>query len=383
MPQATEQRVFVRTSDRTQFNKCRQAWWWSYVEARQPLGRWSPALVFGDMIHRALAEYYIPESFSGKKPGKKRKRGPHPAGTFAKIYDLMDRSHSQFNIKGDDDRWINARDMGVEMMENYIDQWREEDSDIIIIFPEMPFQFDIFDPRDGKYLCTYVGTTDALIRRRSTGDIGLFEHKTAATINTDHLFIDEQAGTYWALMPEWLLREEIFSKPVNFKFMLYNYMRKGVKDQRPTNHLGQHLNLPTVQALKDECVRLGLPIPKGAKKEDLEKILILAKVNVDLLGEPSKTQPAPLFHREYVIRTDKEREMTFQRIVEHVRDMNKVRAKHPDFPHYKTPNRDCGFCEWKDLCELHEQGDDWKELRRVATSKWDPYAIHVWALDLA
>jgi hypothetical protein len=60
--------------------------------------------------------------------------------------------------------------------------------------------------------------------------------------------------------------------------------------------------------------------------------------------------------------------------------MNAVRRG--ESPHYKMPSKDCGWCQWRDLCELHEQGDDWKELRRVATKKWDPYKDHVWEVNL-
>lgn len=373
--------VMVRTSERTMFLKCRQAWWWSYVEQRKPLDTWSPALIFGDMIHRALAEYYIPET------RKERRRGPHPAQTFKKIYNAVDAAPRQFSVKVDDEKWVEAEDLGIEMMENYVDEWRDEDKDILILYPEMPFQYNFADNETGEHLCIYVGTTDSLIMRLSTKEIGLFEHKTAGTIDTGHLFIDEQAGTYWDLIPRWLQEEEIFDpkKMPEFKFMLYNYMRKAQKDTRTQNAAGQYLNLPTKEDLvaglqaKKILHKDGKPVEKMTK----DNLLILCAdvgLNPDLLGQPSKSQPPPLFHREVVFRGEHEREMTHQRITEHVRDMNACRAG--EIPHYKAPSKDCKFCEWRDLCELHEQGDDWKELRKYTTAKWSPYAAHVWALDL-
>lgn len=374
------ERVFVRTSERTLFTKCRQAWWWSYKEQRVPIDKWAPALIFGDMVHRSLAAYYIPETT------KRRKRGPHPAKTFQKIFDTMDAAHKTFGIRADDEKWVAMEDLGVEMLENYVTMWKEEDRDYLVLYPEMPFQLDIFDPDTGKYLCTYVGTSDCLVKRLSTGKIGLLEHKTAATINTSHLFIDEQAGTYWALVPEWLIRNEIFRNPIEFDFMLYNYLRKAQADDRPKNEKGQSLNLPTRGDLLTAAEgRLLIPedVPKGKlTKEYLASLLEDEGLDPALFGQPSKTQPAPLFHREVVLRGEAERTNTMTRIVQHVRDMNKVRAGHPDFPHYKQPNRDCGFCDWKDLCELHEAGDDWKELRRYTTKKWEPYVDHVWSLSL-
>jgi hypothetical protein len=372
-----EEEKFVRTSERTLFTKCRMAYQWSYIERRKPVERWQPALIFGDMIHRALAEYYIPETNR-----KRVKRGAHPAGTFVKIYDAMDRAPREFKIKVDDEFWVGARDLGEEMMTNYVERWREEDKDIMIIYPEMPFQHPIMDPDTGLLLCTYVGTTDALIRRRSTGKLGLFEHKTAATIKTDHLFLDEQASTYWCILPQWLAAEEIISPDDNISFMLYNFMRKGVKDDRPRNSLGQALNNPSKEALVTAAVNVGAELKDAKKMTVAELMPWLDARGVDSvqLGEVSKTQPAPLFHRELVFRGKPEQKHTYDRIVAQVREMEALRAG--KLALYKAPNRDCGFCEWKDVCELHETGNDWKELKKMVTEAWSPYEAHVWALDL-
>ena len=332
----TDTPVMVRTSERTKFVKCRMAWWWSYKEKRQPMDQWSRALVFGDMVHRALAAYYIPET------RKKRRRGPHPAATFTKIYDIMSEGNGRkFSVKVDDEFWIGARDLGEEMMINYVDQWRDDDSYIVVIYPEMPFQYLIMDPETGLPLCIYVGTTDAFIYDLRIGRYGLFEHKTAAAITTDHLFLDEQASSYWCLVPRWLLENEIIKPGQKMDFMLYNFMRKAQKDTREQDADGHYLNLN---------------------------------------GSVSKRQPAPLFHREPLYRGEIEQANTFQRILEQVREMNMVRSG--EMPHYKAPSRDCVFCEWKDICELHETGSDWRELKKITTKKWSPYQQHVWEIDL-
>jgi hypothetical protein len=373
--------VFVRTSERTQFTKCRQSWWWSYKEQRKPNEAFSHPLIFGDMIHRALAEYYVPET------RKERRRGPHPSQTFHRIYNEMDRRAKDFNIHVDDERWVNTLELGVAMLEGYIDKWKDEDEDILVLYPEMPFQLDLDDPDTGEYLCTYVGTTDSLVMRMSTRQVGLLEHKTAATISTSHLFIDEQASTYWTLIPEWLLRNEIFprGKMPEFSFMLYNYLRKGMPEDRPVNDQGQALNKPTKEDLVQALAAKGVSAVSGkptAKltKEALETYCATVGIDPEKCGQVSKQQPPPLFHREMVYRGDFERQMTFERIVQQVREMNLVRRG--KMPHYKAPSKDCSWCEWRDLCELHETGNDWRELRKYTTHKWEPYRDHVWSLDL-
>jgi len=366
----------VRTSERTMFCKCRQAHWWSYIEQRQPIEGWSPALVFGDMVHRCMAAYYIPET------RKRRKRGPHPASTFGKLYDKMNANGKAFRVRVDDEFWINARELGVGMMENYVDQWREEDKRYVILYPEMPFQIAIKDPLTGEILCIYVGTADALILDTLTGRLGLFEHKTAAAISTEHLFLDEQASSYWCLIPRWLLENEIIKPEQNMDFMLYNFMRKALKDDRPQNALGQYLNLPTVDQLKAHLMNTGLTRDAitGLKKDQLEALVRKRKFDPAQLGEVSKVQPPALFHRELLYRGVHEQENTYRRIIEQVREMNLVRTG--AMPHYKAPSKECRFCEWKDICELHETGSDWKELKRITTKKWSPYEQHIWSIDL-
>ena len=46
-------------------------------------------------------------------------------------------------------------------------------------------------------------------------------------------------------------------------------------------------------------------------------------------------------------------------------------------PVRKTPDRShCGFCSFKDMCELHERGSDWETYRNAMYRTEDPYADH-------
>lgn len=331
-------RVFVRTSERTQFCQCRQRHHWAYREKLKPRTSGMNALVFGSMVHRCMAEWYIPEKRRKGKP----KRGVHPAQTFDKIFKALEVHEQDSDLKiseGDDDKWVSAYELGMEMMTNYVDFYGL-DEEVIVIYPEMPFQYDI-RMADGKYLCTYVGETDSLIRSLSTGKLGLFEHKTAATISTEHLFLDEQASTYWCIVPLWLWENGILKETDDLDLMLYNFMRKGKKDDREENDKGQKLNLD---------------------------------------GTVSKRQPPALFQRQPVYRGDFERQKTLERIVHQVREMKAVQAGR--LPVYKSPSKDCVFCEFKDLCEADEIGNDVDFMKQQLFRKWNPYKAHIWSLEL-
>jgi hypothetical protein len=315
----------VRTTERRMFAQCRQRWWWTFVECLQPIDAAAP-LKFGDIVHQALALYY--------KPGKRR--GPHPAKSFIQV---LDEQFEDFGFKDSNGIWTEARDLGVEMLTNYVDRWGK-DSHIEVISPEMPAEVDVYNSK-GKYVCTYVLKFDAVIRDLNNGQLGLFEHKTAKAISTSHLPLDEQGGTYWTFATPWLRAQGILGPSDEIKFILYNFLRKGKKDDRPTNEHGQALNKN---------------------------------------GSVSKNQPSKLFLRQPIYRSEHDRESTLSRVRAQSWEMGK--ARQGKLPIYKNPagqfpDQHCNTCAFRDMCELHETGGDWETIRDLTMTHWEPYADHV------
>lgn len=363
----------VRTSERTKFTKCRQAWWWSYVDQMQP-NRRKHYFTFGDLIHRSFAEWYVPETM------KKRRRGVRPVDTFVKLYSTLEASGQDFGFKVDseDDAWADAKLLGIEMLENYYDLYGK-DEHILVVYPEMPFRMRIHDA-DGRFVGWYTGVADAFVYDLNRKHYGLMEHKTAAAISTDHLVLDEQAGTYWDILPEWLKMEKVIEPDTHFEFMLYNFMRKAFKDTRPRNAEGHYLNSPSVEALRAECDRLGLAYAKSLKKDDLVTLLEQSGTDPLQLGEVSKSQPADLFKRMIVKRGEAERQNTRRRIVMQMDEMFKAHNNELDI--YKSPSKDCVFCEFRDVCEVDEQGGDWWELMELTFKPWNPYEQHIASMEI-
>lgn len=317
--------MLLRTSERISFKTCRQQWWWSYVERLAPQYV-APALRFGDLIHRALKVYY--------KPG--RKRGQHPARALEKIYEEV--VGAGFYLRDEDGNWEEALGLGVDMLEHYVDHWAG-DPDWEVMWSEAPGSVDVYG-KNGKYLVTYVFQLDICIRDRSKGQLGLVETKTATTISDAHLGLDEQAGSYWAFAPQWL-RELGVLKPGNdIDFILYNFLRKAKRDNRPRDQAGRYLN-------KD--------------------------------GSISKKQPPAYFKRVRTYRTERDRENLIQRVRMEAWEMAKVKAG--ELPVYKNPrltypDQHCNSCGFRDMCELHETSGDWKEYRDAMMDTWDPYEAH-------
>lgn len=316
--------VLVRNSELSSFRGCRWAWWQNYVEELQPKIP-GPPLRFGNLVHSALEAYYIPG----------RKRGPHPTSTFTALYTEQLETYPRFSMYDDDDERMDAGELGRLMLNHYTEVYGSDDN-VEVISPEIPFRVDVPHPKTGKYFCTAVGKLDIVYRDLRTGHIGLMDHKTAKSISTAHLFIDDQAGQYWAFAPIFLREKGLIGSKDNLDHILYNYLRKAPPDIREKNEDGLFIN-------------------KGNR-------------------EVSKRQPPPFFHREKIWRGPIDRESFVARMIQTTWEMQQV--KKGKLPLYKTPSHLCPRCPFKGPCELHETGSDWEELLRLEFRHWDPYADH-------
>lgn len=317
--------MMIRTSERTCFKRCRMQWKWGYLERLDSMAP-SRHLRLGTLVHEALAKFY--------KPGVKR--GPRPAGVFAKMVDADVEKYGPMIFKDadDPDKRLDGKTLGLAMLEGYYEEYGKDER-YEIIRPEMKFQLDVHDA-NGRYLFTYVGTMDAVIRDLVSGRIGLFEHKTGARMMIPTPFaLDEQAGSYWAFAPDFLRSLGILDEDENVDFVLYNFLRKALPDERPRDKDGYALNQN---------------------------------------GTISKRQPAPRYRREEVYKSDAARRNLMIRIKKEAADIRK--AREGKLRIYKNPADHCNWCEFKDMCEVHEEGSDWRSIKQAMFSQWDPYEAH-------
>lgn len=325
----------LRTSERLSYKTCEQQWYWNFPERLKPRED-KPALRFGDLYHRSLERYY--------KPG--RKRGPHPAKTFVRLYDKdLEEEMDRLRIKVADDEWLDARDLGKTMLERYVEQFAENDSKYEVIASEQTFQVPILNA-EGKVLCYYVGTFDGIWKKIANphrGSLWFKEHKTTGGSISDtimSLAMDEQASAYWTFGPDWLIEQAILKAKQKLSGILYTFSRKQV---------------PNPDWNFDEYGR---------------------KLNQD--GSISKSQPGLYFKRLPVFRDEADRELQRLRVIEEATRMNFLR-RHPERI-TKNPGKlfmqNCRFCSFRDMCELHEAGQDWESMMKGTMRKWDPYAAH-------
>lgn len=362
----SDELVLLRNSERSTYRRCRQKWQWSYNE------RWSPprekgALTFGTMCHGALEARYPPG----------RKRGPHPAKTFERLY--AESGAKDFAQWDDEGNKVPALELGIAMMNGYVAQYGNDDH-IEIIQPEVRIQIDVFS-KDGKYLCTWVGSGDAIYKdlatsTRSHPSIKFLEHKTAKSIEEElrvNTGYGEQGLSYYWAGDLWAHHNDILLPEQSMDGVTFNWLKKALPDTRPQNAEGHRLNKPTKAALTEALA--GVSIPRGATMETLENMLRQIGEDPAQYGEVSKRQPGHLFHRQFLPFGPGEMADINRRIRSEAQEMALVKAGR--LPIYHNPTKDCSWeCPFVDVCEVKAMGGDWRSILQLEFTQWDPYEDH-------
>jgi hypothetical protein len=367
----TEVPVLLRTSERTSYKKCRQQWWWAYVEQLKAKQERS-ALAFGTDAHEVLEIRYP----------KGRKRGPKPALIAKKMWNARLKAGIEVYTLPVGGEQVNADEFLVHMMENYYEEYGDDER-YEVIASEHTFAVDVHHPKSGRFLFTYVGTIDGVWKDLHHDTIVFAEHKTGATLEPfgAPIYLDEQQAAYWAYGPIWLEHQGLIRKGQQIDHVLYNRLRKGYRDDRPKDAAGHRLNKPGKEALTNFLVARKVDIPRASKVEDLMALVAGTGQDPLLLGEISKNQGVPLFKREPVMRTPDERIITMNRAINEFMEMEHVRNGR--LAVIKNPDRHCGYCAYRDVCEIHEGGGDYKLLLKVNFEHWEPYDAHELELEMA
>jgi hypothetical protein len=379
----------LRTSERRDFKRCQQRWVWHYREGLKPKGSESTPLWFGTGVHLALSEWYLPGL----------KRGVHPAETFAKYAEgAVDTIKVSDATEERVAQYEDGATLGVRLMEGYVRHYGT-DPHMDMIQAEQTFGLDIpwprpeearqslYDTEPGQILVRYRGTYDGVYRDLRDGSVRLLETKTAKAISLDHLSLDDQAGSYWAVATMTLRRLGLIDPKESIKGIEYNFVRKSVEDERPKDAEGYACNKPTKVHYQDaiEAERQKMPgkVPGSSwvgppltGKETLPMLEDIAnKLQLNVLGERSKSQPPAIYLRHEVTRTSKERNSQLRRIQDEAVQMQTLRDG--SVAPTKNPTKDCKWdCDFFNMCELHERQGEWKEFKRIAFKVLDPYADH-------
>lgn len=381
---------YLRQSERAAFKRCQWAWYQSHVKGLAPLVERKDAADFGTYFHVALAEYYPPGV----------KRGPHPSETW----DVLTKDHiTKLRIPGADDEeiatWEDFRTLGFTLADAYVERY-QGDPHWEILDSERRFKVTIPDVRvqplkskNGKLGYTpivfLVGTFDVCLRDHNELDskgrplVKAVDHKTTNRIFTSHLSLDEQASTYIAVATHVLRQQGLIENDQVVKGMEYNFVKRAGLDTRVRDEKGLARNNPQKKHYVDAIMYgdVSTPYTDASDEAKLMKLKlpelndIAETYGVTVYGAVSANQNGDNFLRYFVPRTPKERQRTIVRISEEARVMDMVRKG--ELPLLKTPQKDCNFCKFFDLCELDESGGDAEYfISTVYKQNVDPYFDH-------
>lgn len=364
----------LRTSERGTFKRCQWKWWLEFHELAKPKVD-VPPLRFGGLIHEALGLYY--------KPGIRR--GPHPARTFEIIYerDLTTAAGETKNYSKPeiDQIWSEHRDLGLDMLNGYINQYGADDEWRVIV-TEHPFRAIVNHPVRNTPWFWYVGILDGLWENRSTKRRVIPEHKTTKAINLVGLQLDDQATAYYTWGFDALINARLIGPKEKLDGILFNFLRKAKDPVADVDPEGFVRNKPKKQHYVEAFKRSRGFNPKW-KLEQMEAYAKRRKIVVH--GDISKRQPTPRFMRVPVYREWYERESARLRVLAEYENIERLRRDSNGPGSHRIPpvtamkaadKMICAGCWALDICELHEIGQDWRELAASTTRNWDPYAAH-------
>lgn len=370
----------LRTSERRSFKTCPMQWQWAWREGLTLRRVYPDARWFGTGIHLALAERY---KYRGLRRGRDVLKVWRDY-VNGEVLSIRTVGNPEFGIgETPEAEWMDAQELGEIMLGGYLDLYGKDERWYNVAVEQT---FEVIIPRplyvgaqDGKTvlpLVIYNGTFDGVRRDEwNDGALWLWENKTAAQIRLTHLSLDDQAGSYWAIAADWMNAQGIKFAGGQLHGIMYDFLRKGKPDtERTRDELGRIRNKPTKQHFYDALEQFYPDV--ASSKNTLNDLADLAdKHKLTVYGDVSKVQGSPLFVREEVWRTAAERRTQIKRIQNEALHMEAMRTR--ALPLYKSPGMNtCGGCDFKNMCELHEQNADWKEFRAEMYDVRDVYADH-------
>jgi hypothetical protein len=319
--------TIVRSHERMQYKRCPKQWYWHWRKGLVPKRKRFGALDLGTWVHAGLADWYLP---GVKRYGLLADLVIHHSGIA--IAEAYREGAPDYEIEKANELQMLGAAMAGAYQEHY-----KNDLDIDVIAAELPLEFTFPSLAEGAKVIHRLKPD--LVYADNRDGVWLMETKTATSVRTEHLVIDDQARPYGAMAARALEKAGVL-KGRKFKGIMYNFLRKALPDERETNEKGQYLNKN---------------------------------------GTVSARQPKPLFVRHPVLLTEGARAVTLERIHTETRMIagitQALRTKSIDPIHLpKTPHHSCPkFCDYFTMCTMEENGLDIRDFMKSQYLQRDPY----------
>lgn len=327
---ASDEFPLLRSHEVMDYKRCRKKWYWRWRRGLVIKARKFGALDLGTWMHGALAIWY--------EGGLKRAAMPlaHAVATQAELSISVAKANGA--PEHELDKASELAMLGEHVAEAYQNHYGD-DPDVDVIQAEIPLEFSITD-NDGRLIAKHKLKPDMVYRERGTRNVWLMEHKTAGQIRTEHLPIDGQARPYGVMSERALRKLGLLDQRDVFKGVMYNFLRKALPDDRPTDGKGRYLNRN---------------------------------------GTVSKRQPGRQFLRHPVVMTRAAKLRALQNLAKDAAEITFMaqslrngEVKPENLP--ITPDKGCPrFCDYFAICSATEQGTDVRSMEQAMYTRRDPY----------
>lgn len=365
------QAIVIRTSDRINFKQCRRKWTWSsHLKDNWGSKNLAAPLWLGSAVHYGLEDYHGYNVFG------------NPADAFRAFCIATSKQHLR-DLPSDAKQLF---ELGTAMLDYYANTWLTQpgrppvhptyyhpDPITKELVPQVEVNFEIDVPLDsnprlaayarehGADCVLYRGTIDRMGVDPATGDLWVYEYKTAKIASHLHYETDPQITVYmWAC-------SHIYTQPIAGVVYL-QYVKNEPKVPAPlsTGRISTAQNLVTSVPL----YRRGLANLYG----DAERA---PKANLDFLTmlQTKEDENRDRFvQREIITRNEHQLQNEAVKILLELEDMI-----NPELCMYPNPTRDCSrMCGFLSPCVAMDAGFDWEEMIRAKFAARDQAPDTLW-----
>jgi hypothetical protein len=324
-------------TERAGFRKCRRQWFLTTVH-RLDSNTGNIHFFLGNIYHAALAAYYAAQ-WAGDPVEEMELKA---LDTFQDEYhDQMAKLEKQIGFLWGftKETFIEAAELGLEMLYNYMERERLDPLFDEVIAVEFRVNVPIHDYKDEEVGILSVQTD---VVGRKDGELGVADHKTASRVMPSaHLDLDDQLT---AEVYSWWLAWDEFPEKAIYN-VSYKKAPKPPKLIRKGTALSKAKNQATTAALYRAEIHA-----HGFDVKDYVDVLAA-------LEERDSSGENTLFRREAVFRTPGQMEAFRRDLYHEWQDMVDVAT----FPAKAYPNptsMNCGGCHVRSICTTIQDGGD-------------------------
>jgi hypothetical protein len=334
-----ERVAIIRTSDRSNFRRCRRRWnWQSHLRGNLTNREAKAPLWFGSGFHYALEDYHGPRIHASPRDAFKE---------YVKATHRLSRARQNPYLLPPN--WPELVELGYGMLDYYSEHWLGiRDPLRTFVYRGVPqvevhalIPVPVKTPHYDKVL--YACTLDRVVEF-DNGDLGIVDYKTAKRFQTTFLQTDPQISAYMWIAPQLYPGRRV----TRFIYQQHRKDIPGLPEPLATGRFATTASQLTSHGL----YRTALISQYGA-------VLSAPKENVDFLNWLATQEDEDhdkFVRRDSVYRNRAQCEAEGVKLLMELEEM-----LNPDLPLYPSPTRDCGgMCDFNSACVSLDDGGDWE-----------------------